>query len=151
MPDSYVLMFSHHPSDMMTNLAPDPRDPHEQRHAGGEWSHCSTGFPQVVAWVNGHTHRNRITAHAARDPRQSFWEINTASHVDSPQQARVIEVAANGDGTVSLFTTMIDADSPLERRAPTCRSPGSRRSTGSWPTTTRRTWTGAAAGTATPS
>ena len=110
-PDSYVVVFSHHPSDMMTNLAPDPRDPHEPRRAGGDVLALLHQHPQVVAWVNGHRHRNSITPHRHDDPHRSFWEINTASHVDSPQQARVIELAANGDGTLSLFTTMIDADS----------------------------------------
>ena len=71
-------------------------------------------FPNVLAWINGHSHRNRITPHQASDPCKSFWEINSASHVDAPQLARVIEVARNGDGTVSVFTTMIDSDSPLE-------------------------------------
>ena len=42
-----------------------------------------------------------------------FWEINTASHIDWPQQARLLEIANNKDGTVSIFTTMIDHDGPL--------------------------------------
>jgi len=112
--DNYVLVFTHHPSDTMTNLAPDPRAPGERRHGGDELVNLLHRFPNVLAWINGHTHRNRITAHAATDARCSFWEINSASHIDAPQQARVIEIARNGDGTVSLFTTMIDADSPLE-------------------------------------
>ncbi|HUS21228.1 MAG TPA: TIGR03767 family metallophosphoesterase [Aeromicrobium sp.] len=112
--DSYVLVFTHHPSEMMANLASDPRTPGEERHSGSELVDLLHRFPNVLAWINGHTHHNRITAHAARNPRQSFWEINSASHIDAPQQARVIEVARNRDGTVSLFTTMIDADSPLE-------------------------------------
>ena len=33
---------------------------------------------------------------------------STASHIDWPQQSRVIEVADNADGTLSIFTTMID-------------------------------------------
>jgi hypothetical protein len=86
--------------------------PGESRHGGGELLHVLHRFPNVVAWVNGHTHRNEITAHRHHDPRRSFWEINTASHIDAPQQARVIEVGANDDGTISLFTTMIDAASP---------------------------------------
>jgi metallophosphoesterase (TIGR03767 family) len=110
--DQYVLIFTHHPSNTMTNLAPDPRTPHEERHSGHELLALLHRFPNVLAWVNGHSHKNRITAHAHLDPRRSFWEINSASHIDAPQQARVIEVAQNGDRTVSLFTTMIDADSP---------------------------------------
>jgi metallophosphoesterase (TIGR03767 family) len=112
--DNYVLVFTHHPSEMMANLARDPRTPTEERHSGAELVDLLHRFPNVLAWINGHTHHNRITAHAAMNPRQSFWEINSASHIDAPQQARVIEVARNGDGTLSLFTTMIDADSPLE-------------------------------------
>jgi len=115
-PGTYVVVFSHHPSDMMANLAPDPRDPDEPRHSGDDVLAVLHRHPQVIAWVNGHRHGNRILPRRHMDPRRSFWEINTASHVDAPQQARVIEVAANGDGTVSLFTTMVDADSPA--RAP---------------------------------
>ena len=62
--------------------------------------------PQVIAWINGHTHRNEIWAHPA--PAGGFWEINTASHIDFPQQARIIEIADNKDGTLSIFTTILD-------------------------------------------
>jgi hypothetical protein len=34
--------------------------------------------------------------------------VTTASHVDWPQQARVIELVDNHDGTLSLFGTMIE-------------------------------------------
>jgi metallophosphoesterase (TIGR03767 family) len=112
--DSYVLVFTHHPSDAMANLASDPRTPTEDRHSGAELVDLLHRFPNVVAWINGHSHHNRITAHRASDPRRSFWEINSVSHIDAPQQARIIEVAQNGDGTISLFTTMVDADSPLQ-------------------------------------
>ncbi len=111
--DSYVLIFTHHPSDEMTNLASDPRAPQDGRHSGGQLVNLLQRFPNVLAWINGHTHHNRITAHPGLTPQQSFWELNSASHIDAPQQARMIEVTRNGDGTVSLFTTMVDADSPL--------------------------------------
>ena len=52
----------------------------------------------MVAWVNGHTHRNEITAHKRADGSGGFWEINTAAHIDYPQQARMVEVADNSDG-----------------------------------------------------
>lgn len=110
--DRYVVVLSHHPSHDLDNLAPDPRAPREQRYGADALLKVLHGHPQVVAWVNGHTHRNEITPHRHADPRRSFWEINSASHVDAPQQARVVELARNRDGTVSLFTTMLDADSP---------------------------------------
>ena len=67
--------------------------------------------PQVVAWVNGHTHTNQIWAHPRRVKGHvvgGFWEINTASHIDWPQQSRLVELADNRDGTLSIFTTMLD-------------------------------------------
>jgi metallophosphoesterase (TIGR03767 family) len=110
--DCYVVVLTHHPSWAMDNLAPDPRTPTDTRTGSTELIALLHRFPQVVAWVNGHSHRNRIVAHAHPDPRRSFWEINSASHVDAPQQARVLELGTNGDGSLSLFTTMIDADAP---------------------------------------
>jgi 3',5'-cyclic AMP phosphodiesterase CpdA len=61
----------------------------------------------VVAWVNGHTHDNKILAHARPDG-SGFWEINTASHIDWPQQSRLIELMDNQDGSLSIFCTMVD-------------------------------------------
>ena len=61
--------------------------------------------------MNGHIHRNEITPHSAPDGR-SFWEISTASHVDYPQLARVIELVDNKDGTISLFTTLVESAAP---------------------------------------
>ena len=65
----------------------------------------------VIAWINGHTHTNHIWAHPRREKGKvvgGFWEINTASHIDWPQQSRLLEITDNADGTVSIFTTMVD-------------------------------------------
>ena len=43
---------------------------------------------------------------------RGFWEINTASHIDWPQQSRLIEIMDNGDGTLSLFGTVLDRAAP---------------------------------------
>ncbi|MGW0172330.1 TIGR03767 family metallophosphoesterase [Rhodococcus sp. NPDC003322] len=114
--DTWFLVFSHHTSDSMGNLLPDPENPGERRHSGAELVDLLHRFPNVLAWVNGHTHENRITARPGATPVQGFWEINTASHIDFPQHARIIEVADNADGTISLLTTLIEADSPYEAR-----------------------------------
>lgn len=75
------------------------------------------GYENVIAWVNGHTHRNQIWAHPRKKDGKvvsGFWEINTASHIDWPQQSRLIEIANNNDGTLSIFTTMVDHSGSLE-------------------------------------
>jgi metallophosphoesterase (TIGR03767 family) len=65
----------------------------------------------VVAYVAGHEHLNRVTPFARPD-RGGFWEIVTASHIDWPQQSRLIDVFDNGDGTLSIFGTVIDHAGP---------------------------------------
>jgi hypothetical protein len=64
----------------------------------------------VVGWLNGHTHLNQILAHTAANG--GFWEITTASCIDFPQQQQVVEIVDNRDGTLSLFTTVLDHASP---------------------------------------
>ncbi|WP_171161577.1 TIGR03767 family metallophosphoesterase [Streptomyces sp. I05A-00742] len=104
--NEYALVFSHHPSWSMNNTVPDPARPNEQRHGGSEVIALLQRHKNVLAWINGHSHRNRIR------PRGSFWEIATASHVDYPQLARVIEITDNRDGTISLYTTLVESAAP---------------------------------------
>ena len=49
---------------------------------------------------------------------RGFWQINTASHIDWPEQSREIEVMDNRDGTLSLFGTLLDSDAPAAAPAP---------------------------------
>jgi len=107
--DKAVMLFSHHTSDTMGNPLPlTGLDFNIPRILGGELVEYLLTKPNVIAWVNGHTHKNQIFEHRRTDGSGGFWEINTASHVDFPQQARVIEIADNDDGTWSIFTTVLD-------------------------------------------
>jgi hypothetical protein len=49
---------------------------------------------------------------------RGFWEINTASHIDWPQQSRLVEVMDNRDGTLSIFGTVLDSAAPPAAPAP---------------------------------
>jgi metallophosphoesterase (TIGR03767 family) len=73
-------------------------------------------YPSVIAYVAGHTHENRVDLF--KKGRSGFWQINTASHVDWPQQSRLIEVMDNRDGTLSLFGTLLDQAAPVALPAP---------------------------------
>lgn len=109
-----VIVYSHHTSGSMLNpLVLTGGDP-SLRVLGDAVTSYLVSQPRVIAWVNGHTHRNEIIAHSRNDGTGGFWEINTASHIDYPQQARVIEVADNADGTLSIFTTIIDHAGPAD-------------------------------------
>ena len=111
-----VVVVSHHTSTSMTNpFVATGGDPNP-RVLGDEVTAYLLTQPRLIAWVNGHTHRNRITPHARPDGSGGFWEINTASHIDYPQQSRLVEVADNGDGTLSIFTTIVDHVGPADYR-----------------------------------
>lgn len=112
--DRYVMVFSHHTSATMTNPLVLTGLDVEPRVLGDAVVDILLAHPQVVAWVNGHTHRNEITAHRRADGIGGFYEINSASHVDFPQQSRLVELVDNRDGTVSIFTTMVDHAGPVD-------------------------------------
>ena len=65
--------------------------------------------PNVVAWINGHTHVHSVTP--ITDGHGGFWQITTASHIDWPQQARLIELLSTPDG-LAIACTVIDSAAP---------------------------------------
>jgi metallophosphoesterase (TIGR03767 family) len=75
-------------------------------------------YPNVIAYVAGHSHENHLTPYARRDRRGGFWEINTASHADFPHQSRLIEIMDNRDGTLSFFGTILDSAAPIQPPPP---------------------------------
>ena len=104
--DRLVVVFSHHGSDTMTNVRVPPGD----RPVGGSELRAQLHrFPNVVAWINGHTHVNRVVPRADPTARTGgFWEVTTSAIVDWPCQARLVELVDNTDGTLSLVCTMVD-------------------------------------------
>ncbi len=111
------MLFSHHTISTMGNPFPDPAMPDDRRVLGDEVVAFLHRFPNVVAWVNGHTHANRVTPYPDPSGRTGgFWELNTAAHIDAPQQSRIVELVDNADGTLSIFGTLVDHGAPA--RAP---------------------------------
>jgi metallophosphoesterase (TIGR03767 family) len=106
-----VIVFSHHSSTSMDNQIVSVDDP-SPRVLGPAVVDLLLQHPNVIAWVNGHTHENRVTA-SKRAGGGGFWEVNTAAHVDWPVQARLLELLDNRDGTLSIVATVIDAAAPL--------------------------------------
>ena len=110
-----TLVFSHHTSSTMDNPLVGTGGDTEPRVTGAEVLALLLEHWEVVAWVNGHTHRNEVRAHRRpdREGGGGLWEISTASHIDWPQQSRLIEITDNRDGTLSLFTTIVDHAGPV--------------------------------------
>ncbi len=115
--DRLVVLFSHHGIDTLTNT----------RHAPGPDGGPVLGaddllallhrFPNVVLWLNGHTHLNAVRPR--RDPdhqARGFWEVTTCAIVDWPCQTRLVELVDSG-GYLSIVCTMVDHDTPAAARS----------------------------------
>lgn len=114
--DRLFVLFSHHPLETLVNgHATDGR----RRHLARDVAALLLRHPNVVCWVNGHTHEHAVrpirpAAHAAN---AGFWQITTASHVDWPQQSRLVEIgldAASGD--VVITASLLDHLGRLDPR-----------------------------------
>ena len=111
--DRLVVLFSHHGVDTLAG-APDHAGPDGARLLGGPAVLALVQrFPNVVLWLNGHTHTNTVRARRhPDDPARGFWEVTTSAVVDWPCQSRVVELLDDGDGWLTIACTMVDHDSP---------------------------------------
>ena len=128
-----VVVFGHHPIRSLTaNLSDEAaptctvndshghdvnpgcdRDPRVSTpiRLGANLQGLLNANPHVVAYVTGHTHENRVMACGSTTgcpAGANWWEVNTASEIDWPQQSRLLEVMDNRDGTLSIFGTLLD-------------------------------------------
>ncbi|HSP09961.1 MAG TPA: metallophosphoesterase [Candidatus Dormibacteraeota bacterium] len=99
--DRMVVLLSHHGFDTLSN----PRG----LQGGAELLELLHRFHNVVLWLNGHIHANRIT------PRPGgvgggFWEVTTSALVDWPCQGRMVELFEAGSGLLGIACTMVDHD-----------------------------------------
>jgi metallophosphoesterase (TIGR03767 family) len=103
-----VVLFSHHPIETMVN---DRCPPDTRRVLAAELTDVLLSHPSMVLWLNGHTHEHRITP-VTNGSARGFWQVTTASHIDWPQQARLVEIGAAADGSLIVACTVLDSAAP---------------------------------------
>ena len=63
----------------------------------------------IIMWIAGHRHVNTVTPQIhPTDPTRSFWEVETSSLRDFPQQFRTFRIYRNSNNTVSVIITNVD-------------------------------------------
>ncbi|MCC6821064.1 MAG: metallophosphoesterase [Verrucomicrobia subdivision 3 bacterium] len=70
-------------------------------------------YPNLLLWICGHTHQNNITPQPSLDrahPEYGFWEVQTASLRDFPQEFRAFEILRNTDNSISIRVTDLDPE-----------------------------------------
>jgi len=68
-------------------------------------------YPNLMLWISGHVHRNKVTVFKSpvdSKPELGFWQVETSSLRDFPQEFRTFEIIRNSDNTISIFATNID-------------------------------------------
>ena len=109
--DKYVVLSSHHPLENLFNgYAPDgvgkPAIEKEIRE-------LLEKYPNVILWFSGHVHDHKIQESLKKDGTHAFWEIRTGSHIDWPQQSRIIEIMKAENGQIVIGTSVVDHAGPL--------------------------------------
>jgi len=67
------------------------------------------GYPNLIMWISGHRHMNTVTPQIySADQTRSFWEVETSSLRDFPQQFRTFRIYRNTNNTVSIIITNVD-------------------------------------------
>lgn len=71
-------------------------------------------YPNLILWIAGHRHLNTVTpqpynaSNASDHPENSFWEVETSSLRDFPQQFRTFDIRRNSDNNISIIITNVD-------------------------------------------
>jgi hypothetical protein len=72
-------------------------------------------YPNLILWTSGHRHLSVVTPQPSPDPAKpelGFWEVETPSLREFPQQFRTFQVTRNSDYTISIFAADIDPIAP---------------------------------------
>jgi hypothetical protein len=135
-----IVLFSHHAIPSLTAAVPDEAappcssadshghdtnpgcdlDPRDSRpiHLGPDLQDLLFQYPNAIAWIAGHSHVNSVDPYPNPSGKGGFWSIRVAAEADWPQQGRLIEFFDNGDGTLSIFGTIVDNASAATAPAP---------------------------------
>jgi len=102
--DRPVVLASHHPlSKMFNDYSPSGR-----RICTAEIEKMLVKYPQVILWLAGHEHRHHVEWVGTEMGVQGFWHVETSSHIDWPQQSRVVEVVRDSAGDIFIGMTVVD-------------------------------------------
>jgi len=110
-PGRPIVLLSHHPLDTLLNDRNAPGQP--PRALAGEVHTLLLEHPNVLLWLNGHIHAHRVSPLYRPDGSVGLVQVTTASHIDWPQQSRIVELL-EVDGHYVVVSTVLDSLGSLE-------------------------------------
>lgn len=127
-----VVIISHHPSSTIKTLPVGRKEMLSHYQRSSElyeiMSQCLVGFendnshisrtqfedtlksyPNVILHLAGHRHCHEIRQ--VGEPGHGYWEIQTSSLLNYPQQSRLVEIVNEGSQIGAIHTTIVDHQS----------------------------------------
>jgi hypothetical protein len=114
-----VMLTSHHPTSSIDRRMGELGSDIADAVSAADLERLVAGYPNVIGWMVGHEHDVKVRGVRGADAAHpGYWEVQSGSIADWPNQSRIMEIVNNGDGTLSIFGTMIDyrATTCFERR-----------------------------------
>lgn len=100
-----VIVVNHHPSQKLQ----DDNIPN-RFITTEELQGTLKSYPNVLVHCVGHSHENTVWPRINEDGG-GYFEVQSSSLIDWPQQMRFYELVDNGNGTLSVFTVVVDHQS----------------------------------------
>ena len=108
--DRYIVITSHHPlQDLYNGYTTDSNDPKVLRE---EIEEFLVSQANVILWICGHTHRHKIK-YFGENEESGFWQIESSSLIDWPQQGRIIEIFLDKEESIWIVSTPVNHSGSL--------------------------------------
>lgn len=123
-----MIIAAHVPINPQKNIFEDqsaPQFSNQSEYTDAELITMLHEFPNLILLLAGHRHVNTVTPQPSPDdahPEYGFWEVETPSLRDFPQEFRTFDIRLNTDNTISIVTT--DVDPRVEAGSPAANSRG---------------------------
>ena len=102
--DRLIIVAAHHPLSTLTNERAATRPDFQL----GDWLLATLlRFPNVIAFVNGHTHENQVRVHHGNG--RQLLEVTTSALMDWPCEARSLEITVDQEA-IWVTGTMVNFD-----------------------------------------
>jgi|GEM_PF-506094 len=101
-----VIIVNHHPSQKLQ----DDNLP-ERFITTEQLQNTLKSYSNVLIHCVGHSHENTAWPRVKDDEDGGYFEVQSSSLIDWPQQMRFYELVDNGNDTLSLFTVIVDHQS----------------------------------------
>jgi hypothetical protein len=119
-PADLAFVFAHQP---LSEIQIDPDKDHPESDPKLRLARILEAYPNVIAFLRGHNHWHSICDDGGRKDKgvcSHFWEVETASLIEFPQEGRIVRIKQVSDELAYLEVTalrerLVSQDSELAR------------------------------------